>query len=124
MDGQNELLSKLKVVDCVSVAAGLLGTLCALVQNEIFFNETDTHRRYSSDKLSSTLSILQSLFTIILCKASLTKSSVIAIARHYQLYYHFVKEKRRILSQSKQSPNYMQSASGSRSSRGSWPSSS
>lgn len=31
MDGQNELLSKLKVFDSVSVAAALLGTLCALI---------------------------------------------------------------------------------------------
>ena len=68
MDGQNELLSKLKVVDSVSVATALLGTLCALVQNEIFFSQTESRRRYSSDKLTSALSILQTVFTIILSR--------------------------------------------------------
>lgn len=46
MDGQEELRTKLKINDSIAAIVGLIGTMVAIVENNILFEETPGKPRY------------------------------------------------------------------------------
>lgn len=70
MEGQEKIVTSLKWNDSVAAALGMLGTILALADWEIGFNETSTHVRYASSSTSTGLRAVISVSTIALRKTS------------------------------------------------------
>ena len=62
----------------------LAGLLTALIQNELFFDETPTHPRYDPTSTTHALSALQTVTTVILCNFTSLPSSY-----HYRSNLHY-----------------------------------
>ena len=65
----------------------LAGLLTALIQNELFFEETPTHPRYDPTSATNALSALQTVTTVILCNFASFPSFYHHSNLHYEALY-------------------------------------
>lgn len=95
MDQQEGLRKSLKINDSIAAVLGIIGMISAQFELELFFEQTSTKPRYIEHRSSKILRGVQTFTTILL---------VIYIVRHSLLYFNFMKDKRRVLKESKIDP--------------------
>jgi hypothetical protein len=103
MDSQEELRTKLKINDSIAALVGLLGTMVAIVENNMLFEETPVKPRYVQNGACKAMRAVQTVTAVILGKTLKHNDVVILIVRHSLLYFNFMKDRRKILRESKNS---------------------
>ena len=68
MDGQEDLRTKLKINDSIAALVGLIGTMVAIVENNILFDETPVKPRYVQNSACKAMRAVQTVTTVILGK--------------------------------------------------------
>ena len=66
MDNQEELITKLKINDSAAALLGFIGTMVAIVENDILFSETPVKPRYVQNNVCKALRAVQTVTTLIL----------------------------------------------------------
>jgi hypothetical protein len=68
MDAQDDIIWKLKLNDSVAALVGLIGTMCAIIENDILFDETPIKPRYVQNRACKMLRTIELITSIILSK--------------------------------------------------------
>ncbi len=96
MDEQEKLREKLKINDIIAAGLGLIGSGVAVAENNFLYQhkpENDPQKlRYQLSGKCKALRAIESVTTVLL---------LIFIVRHSLLYFNFMKDRRKILRESK-----------------------
>jgi hypothetical protein len=92
MDDQEGLRTKLKINDSIAALMAVIGMLCAQLETERLFEDTLLKPRYIQDRTCKVLRGVQTATTLVL---------LVMIVRHSLFYFEFMKQKRKILKESK-----------------------
>jgi hypothetical protein len=69
MDSQEELRNKLKINDSIAALVGVVGTMVAIIENDILFSETEKKPRYVQNNVCKALRAVQTVTSLLLSKS-------------------------------------------------------